>query len=140
MPRFPSIEWCESLVDVLAADPAVLPALREWNGRTLGVIIGRDAGLAADFCIYAKPHATEPRVLELRVCEDEDDLELEEPDYLFRAPFGTVRQLLARKVDPLEMLRKGNVRVEGDLQFLITYGQRYQRLGEAAIEKVETIY
>lgn len=140
MPNFPSIDWCQSLVQTLQAAPGVSVAVQEWSGRSIGVVIGKDVGLARDFCIYAKPHATEPRLLDLRLCEDEDDLELEEPDYLFRAPFGLVRQLLARKLDPLELLRKGQVRVEGDLKFLIPYGQKYQRLGEDAIARVETSY
>lgn len=140
MPRFPSLEWCQALVTLLEKDPAVLPALKDWGGRSIGVVVGKDAGLARDFCVYARPHATEPRLLELRVCEDEDDLGLEEPDYLFRAPLGTVKQLIARKLDPLEVLRKGQVRVEGDLQFLIPLSQKHQRLGEAAIAKLETTY
>ncbi len=140
MPRFPSLEWCEALVKVLEQDPAVLPPLEEWGGRSLGVVVGRDGPLARDFCVYAKPHPTEPRLLALKVCEDEDDLELEEPDYFFRAPFGVVRQVMQKQLDPLEVLRKGRVRVRGDLQFLIVFGQRHQRLGEDAVARVETTF
>jgi hypothetical protein len=133
------MEWCEALVTALQAQPGVDAAVREWGGRTFGVVIGRDGALDRDFCVFARPHAVEPRMLEMRLCEDEDDLELEEPDYLFRAPLGTVRQLMTRQLDPLEVLRKGQVRVEGDLKFLIPYGQKHQRLGETAVACVETV-
>ncbi len=140
MPRFPSLEWCEALAQLLAGDPAVRAPVVEWGGQSIGVVIGRDGPLARDFCVFARPHASEPRLLTLQLCEDEDDLELEEPDYLFKAPFGTVKMLLQGELDPLEVLRKGQVRVKGDLKFLIPFGQRHQRLGDQALAKVETIF
>jgi putative sterol carrier protein len=140
MPRFPSLEWCEALVKLLETEPGVLPALREWGGQSVGVVIGKDKGLAKDFCIFAKPHASELKLEELRMCEDEDDLELEEPDYLFRAPFGLVQQLLARKLDPLDVLMKGQIRVEGDMKKLVPFSQKYRGVGEGAMDKIETVY
>lgn len=140
MPKFPSLEWCQSLVSVLEQDPGIPPAVREWGGKSIGLVIGRDTGLARDFCVYAKPDANSAKLLELRVCEDEDDLELEDPDYLFRAPFGVVKQLLERKFDPLEALRKGQIRVDGDLGPLIPFGQKYKLLGERAVAAVQTSY
>jgi hypothetical protein len=140
MPRFPSLDWCEALVRELERDTTILPALKEWGGRSVGVVIGKDGGLARDFCIFAKPDKALPKLLELRLCEDEDDLELEEPDYLFRAPLGTVKQLILKQLDPLEVLRKGQVRVEGDLKFLLTFSQKYQRVGEAAMAQVLTTW
>jgi hypothetical protein len=140
MPTFPSLDWAHALVAVLEKDPDILVPLREWGGRSVGIVIGRDAGLAKDFCVYAKPHATLPKLEALTLCEDEADLELEEPDYLFRAPFGTVKQVLAKKLDPFELLRKGQVRVEGDLGFLIPFGQKWQKLGDRATAAVPTTF
>jgi hypothetical protein len=140
MAKFPSLEWCQALVSVLEKDPEIAPAVREWAGKSIGVVIGKDAGLAKDFCVYAKPDAKAPKLLELRLCEDEDDLELEEPDYLFRAPFGVVKQLLEKRFDPLEALRKGQVRVAGDIGALIPFGQKYRAIGERAAAAVPTTY
>lgn len=140
MPAFPSLDWCHALVQALESDPSVAAAAAEWGGRSVGVVIGRDRDLARDFCIYARPHATLPKLLELRECEDEDDLEIEEPDYLFRAPFSTFRQLLERRIDPVDVLLKGQVRVVGDLQPLVAFGTRHRLIGERAIEKVQTVF
>jgi putative sterol carrier protein len=134
------MEWCQALVAVLEKEPSALPALREWGGKSVGVIIGKDKGLSQDFCIYAKPHPTELKLDELRLCEDEDDLELEEPDFLFRAPFGLCQQLFAKKLDPIEVLLKGQIRVEGDLKKLVPFSQKYRLLGERASEKVQTTF
>jgi len=136
MPSFPSIEWCRALVEELAKDPAVLVPLREWNGRSLGVVIGKGEGLAKDFCVFARPHATEPRLERLELCEDEDDLGVEEPDYLFRAPISVVKSVMERRLDPLDVLRKGQVKVEGDLQFLVSYGTKHKGVGESAVARV----
>lgn len=140
MSKFPSIAWCEALVRILQADPGVAGAVQEWAGRSIGVVVARDAGLDRDFCIFAKPHASEPRLTELKACEDEDDLELEEPDYLFKVPFGTARQMLGGRVDAVDVLRRGQVKVEGDLAFLITYAQKHQRIGQSAVGRVETSF
>lgn len=136
MSAFPSLEWCKALIRSLEKEPGIAEACREWGGRSIGVVIGSDADLASDFCVFAKPHPTEPRVEDLRVCEDEDDLELEEPDYLFRLPHGLAVHLLHGKLDPLDVLRKGKVRVEGDFKFLLSFGHKHRLLGERAVARL----
>lgn len=138
MNNFPSIDWCKALITELQQEAGIVNAVREWGGRTIGVVVTRGDGLAKDFCIYAKPHATEARVVELKLCDDEDDLLLDEPDYFFRAPFGLVKKLLAQSVDPLTLLRAGEVKVDGDLKFLVPFGQKWQQLGERATARVPT--
>lgn len=140
MPRFPSIEWCRAIEAVVVQDPAAPLAVKEWGGLTVGFVIGRGEGLAKDFCIYLKPHPTDLTVEELRICEDEDDLELEEPDYLFKVPFAICKQLLKKQLDPLAVLRQGEVKVEGDVKKLIVYGQKHQAIGDRAMEKIETTF
>lgn len=140
MPAFPSLDWCHALVKVLEKEPGVLPALLEWGGKSVGFIVGKDKGLDRDFCIYAKPHPTEPRLEVLKQCEDEDDLELEEPEYTFRAPLSLCRKLHEKQLDPIDVLLKGQVAVKGDLKKLIPYSQKYRALGERAGEKIETIF
>jgi putative sterol carrier protein len=140
MPQFPSMEWCRSIEATLAQDPAAPAALKEWGGKTVGFIITRGDGLAKDFCLFIKPHPTALKAEELRECEDEDDLELEEPDYLFKVPFSICKQLMKKQLDPLAVLRQGEVKVVGDVKVLIVYGQKFQAIGERAMEKVETVF
>lgn len=144
MSDFPSLEWCQALVRSLEQDPDVAVACREWGGRSVGVIIGKDRSVGArvlsrDFCVFARPHASEPRIEELRLCEDEDDLELEEPDFLFRFPHGLALQLLERRLNPVDALMKGQVRVEGDMKRLLSFGQKYRLLGERAIARLAPV-
>lgn len=138
MPIFPSIEWCQALVESLEVEPDIAAVAREWGGKSIGVVIAADAGLKEDFCVFAKPHATKVEMEELRSCEDEDDLELDEPDFLFKLPYSLALKLLQRRVEPLDVLRKGQVRVEGDLKELLMFSQKHQALGERAIERLMT--
>lgn len=140
MPRFPSLEWCHALVSAAASDPDVPPVARAWGGRSVGVVLVKGDGLPRDFCVFAKPHPSEPRVEVLKECEDEDDLALEEPDFLFRVAFGTARKLLAGQLDPWEVLRRGQVRVDGDLGVLVPFGQKHQKLGERVLARVDTTF
>jgi hypothetical protein len=136
MPTFPSLDWCRALVEAARRDPDIGAAAREWAGRSVGVVIGRDKGLARDFCVYAEVHADRAELKLLRECPDEDDLAVDEPAYLFRVPYGLALKMMSRKVDPLDALRAGDVRVEGDLKFLVTFGQKWRALGERCIDAV----
>jgi len=140
MPVFPSLEWCRAVESAVLKDPALPAAARDWGGVTVGVIIGKGDGLSKDWCLFVKPHPTELRLEQLRICEDEDDLELEEPDYLFRVPFGICKQVLRKQLDPLDVLRKGQIRVEGDMKKLMSYQAKYRPIGETAMEKIETVF
>jgi hypothetical protein len=140
MPRFPSLEWCRAVEAVVVLDPATPAAVKEWGNATVGVIIGSGDGLAKDFCLYIAPHPTELKLKELKLCEDEDDLELEEPDYLFRVPFGICRQIMEKRLDPFEVVRKGQVRIVGDMKKLLAFGQKHQAIGDRVLARIETVF
>lgn len=140
MPKFPSLEWCRAVEAVALKEPEIPIIAREWGGLSVGVVIARGDGLGKDFCLFIKPHPTELRLEDLRLCEDEDDLELEEPDYFFRVPFAICRGLLAKKLDPFAVLREGKVRVEGDMKRLLALGQKYQPVSDRIAAKVETSF
>jgi hypothetical protein len=140
MPKFPSLDWCRTVEAVALKDPQIPTIAKEWGGLSVGVVIAKGDGLPKDFCLFVKPHPTELRLEALRLCEDEDDLELEEPDYFFRVPYAICRGLLAKKLDPFDVLRKGQVRVEGDMKRLLALGQKYQVVGDRIAEQVETTF
>lgn len=139
MPRFPSLEWCRALVATAQQDPELAVVAREWAGRTIGVVVSSGDGLAQDFCVFVRPHASKPELVELKQCEDEDDLELEEPDYFFKLPFSLAKKLLRKEADPFAVLRAGQVRADGDLKFLVPFAQRWQPLGDRVGARLETV-
>lgn len=138
MPVFPSLEWCRALAAELENDPAAAVAAREWGGRSVGVVLRRPP--AREFCVFVRPHPSEPRPLALIECEDEDDLMLEEPDFVFHASLELVRDVLAGRADPIDVLVRGSVKVEGDLKTLITFGTRHRAIGETVVPRVPTTF
>lgn len=139
MPRFPTLQWCHALIAEAQKEPEISKVAVEWGGRTLGVVISADDGLDSDFCVFARPHATKAEMLELKLCEDEDDLELEDPDFFFKVPFSLTKKLIKKQVDPLAVLRAGQLRADGDLKFLVPFAQRWQFLGDRISERLETV-
>lgn len=138
MISFPSMAWCAALVEEAQKEPEIVQIAREWGGRSVGVVIRKGAGLATDFCVFARPHATKPELEELTLCEDEDDLEIEEPDFLFVIPWTLAQKLLRKEIDPLAVLRAGELRAEGDMRFLIPFAQRWQPLGDRVYARLAT--
>jgi hypothetical protein len=115
-------------------------AAREWGGESVGFVVSKGDGLASDFCLFLKPAAEGLELEEIRICEDEDDLELEEPKFLFKVPFSLCKQVLQGKLDPMQLLRSSQVRVEGDMKKLVAYAGKYQTIGVKAVEQVETTF
>lgn len=134
------MEWCRAIEVVALKDPSVPDAHKEWGGLSVGFVVGKGEELKRDFCILVRPHASELRAEELRICEDEDDLEIEEPDYLFRVPFAICKQVLRGKLDPFQALRAGQVRVEGDMTRLLAMASKYQPVGVRIVEQIETTF
>lgn len=130
MISFPSIAWCRALVAEAQKEPEILQVAKEWAGRSVGVVVKKGPGLERDFCVFARPSPTSAELDVLTECEDEDDLELEEPDFLFVVPWALAQKLLRKELDPLSVLRGGQLRAEGDMRFLVPFAQRWQPLGD----------
>ena len=138
---FPSKEWCLAAARALTADPSAQAALAEFGAFTAGAVIDRGDGLGRDFCLHvAAAPGAEPT---LTFCDDEDELEELEPDYLGHLPHRLVRDLLRAALagqlpDPLRLLTSGQVQIKGDLARLVRVVGRHQTAGLAAIRSIPT--
>lgn len=131
--RFATEEWLAALVSALNRHPDL--------GRAL-------AGLPEDAAVVVEADRAFPRaaaawgrhsggrIAEWRMLEDEDDILELEPAYVFRAPYGTWRDILTG-ADPLQAAVSGRVKVHGDLEALVRRtGYRY--VVEAALGALQT--
>jgi hypothetical protein len=133
---FPSREWCQAAARELDREPEAQAALAELGPVTFGMVLERDGSLAADFCVYVD--AAPGRGAKLLFCDDEDELDELEPDYLARAQAGTIRDVLAamqqgKQPDPLALTTSGKVRLRGDLGRLVRVGGRHPKAGTASL-------
>ena len=138
---FPSKEWCRAAAVALQADPTVQAAVAEFGAFTSGTVIEKGDGLEGDFCLLVAVAPGE--VPRLTFCDDEDELEEHEPDYLGHVPHKLVRDLLraaqgGQAPDPLKLLTSGQVQIKGDLARIVRVVGRHQNAGLAAIRSIPT--
>lgn len=135
MPVFPSKEWCEALVGQLHADPDCVRA-GEGFSTDLAAAVLPDPGAAAEpFAVWGR--VADGRLVEWRVLEDLDEIDEVGPAYQARAPLSVWRQLLARRLDPIEALATGRLLLRGDLRALVERA-RYDRLLWRVLARVPT--
>jgi hypothetical protein len=139
-PTFPSREWCQTAARALDREPEAQAALSDLGPVTFGMVLERDATLAADFCVFVD--AAPGRDAKLVFCDDEDELDDLEPDYLARAQAGTIREVLAamqrgQPPDPLALTASGRVRLRGDLGRLVRVGGRHPQAGTASLRSAQ---
>ncbi len=135
MPLFPSKEWCEEAIRLVNADPEAVEAGRGWVGDFGGVIEAEAGKLAKPFVFHVVPR--DGRVEKFRLLVDPDDLDEFEPAYLARGPYSIWKGLLQGTLDPVEMVLKRKLAVQGDLQPLIER-MRFKGVAERLLVKLVT--
>ena len=139
---FPSEAWARAAAAVLHKDPSAQAALAAFGPFTAGAVILKGDGLAEDFCLYAEVAPGKEPVLQL--CDDEDELDDLNPDYLTHAPHKLVRELLRSVLagetpDALALVTSGRVRLlKGDLGRVVKVAGQHKNAGLAAIRTVAT--
>jgi hypothetical protein len=131
---FGSKAWMAALVAELNRHPDL--------GRALGGL-GRDAALIVEAQRPAWPRTVavygrqeQGRIAAWRFLGDEDEVLELEPAYVFRAPYGILKELF-RGGDAVQAALSGRVKVEGDLEALVRRsGYRY--VVDAALAAVAT--
>ncbi len=131
--RFATKEWLAALVAELNRHPDLGRALAGLPADA-AVVVEADRGFPRAVAAWAR-HAG-GRIAEWRMLEDEDDVLELEPAYVFRAPYGTWREIMTGG-DPLQAAVSGRVKVQGDLEALVRR-TAYRYVVDAALRAVET--
>ena len=138
--RFPSREWCGAAAAAMLRDPAVIAAIADFGPVVAGIVISDLPG-GGDFCVLARVEPGQP--VKLSYPEDEDELEVYQPDYTNWAPYALCRALLeqaraGQRPDPLRAILERKARLKGDLERLIKHAGRHHGAGLEAIRGVPT--
>jgi hypothetical protein len=131
--RFASPEWVAAFVRALADQPG-LPAALEGLTGDLAVVVEPGPGLPAATIAWGR--AEGGRIAEWRLLEDEDELLVQGPAWVVRAPLAAWRELMAGG-DPVKAALSGRVRVTGDLQALVRRAH-HRGVVDAALAAVPT--
>ncbi len=132
---FPSQEWLAALVGAVNAHPDLGRALAGLGADLAAVVEAQPPALPRPFAAWGRQAGG--RIGEWRVREDEDEILEIEPAYVVRAPYRLWKDLLRRRLDPVQAALSGRVRVQGDLEALVRRsGYRY--VIDAALDRVAT--
>jgi hypothetical protein len=133
--RFASEDWIRALIEAVNGHPD-LPRALSGLGADLAAVVEADPPVFPR-SVSAWGRQAGGRIGDWRLLEDEDEILELEPAYVVRAPYRVWKELVRRRLDPLQAAMSGAVKVKGDLESLVRRsGYRY--VIEAALAGVAT--
>jgi len=120
---FGSQEWVDALKKALETSQAYKEAAKNWEGD-LYIIVEPDASYKNRHILYLDLWHGECR--EARVITDENE---KSPKYRIFGPFTNMKQILDKKVDPVQSMMTGKIKVKGDMAQIM-------KMPRAAVELV----
>ena len=120
---FGSQEWVDALKKALETSQAYKEAAKNWEGD-LYIIVDPDASYKNRHVLYLDLWHGECR--ETGVIMDESE---KSPRYRIVGPFTNMKQILDKKVDPVQSMMTGKIKVKGDMAQIM-------KMPRAAVELV----
>jgi putative sterol carrier protein len=120
---FGSQEWVDALKKALETSQAYKEAAKNWEGD-LYIIVEPDASYKNRHVLYLDLWHGECR--ETGVITDENE---KSPKYRIVGPFTNMKQILDKKVDPVQSMMTGKIKVKGDMAQIM-------KMPRAAVELV----
>jgi putative sterol carrier protein len=106
---FGSQEWVDALKKALETSQPYKEAAKNWEGD-LYIIVEPDASYKLRHILYLDLWHGKCR--QGRVITDERE---ESPKYRIFGPFTNMKQILDKKVDPVQSMMTGRIKVKGDM-------------------------
>ncbi|HFD40799.1 MAG TPA: hypothetical protein ENJ31_13230 [Anaerolineae bacterium] len=113
--RFPSDEWIKAMMEEVNKSEAYRKAAAKWEG---------------DFYFIAEPGPglPEPVALyidlwhgEARSARQVDDMSEENPEFIIRAPVNTWRKVIEKKLDPIQGMITGRLKLKGTMSKIMRF-------------------
>jgi len=120
---FGTQEWVDALKKALETSQAYKEAAKNWEGD-LYIIVDPDASYKNRHVLYLDLWHGECR--ETGVIMDESE---KSPRYRIVGPFTNMKQILDKKVDPVQSMMTGKIKVKGDMAQIM-------KMPRAAVELV----
>ncbi len=120
--KFPSDEWIKALSELLNASETYHRSAKDWEG---------------DFIFVAEPDETNPEAAYLHLQLHHGSSagaamvspdNLPEAEYTINAPFSTWRKVIDGKLDPIQGMMTGQLKLQGDLMKVMRYPKAAQEI------------
>lgn len=107
--KFPSEEWVMALMDVVNASEPYQKAAAKWEGDFY-FVVEPGPGLTESMALYIDLWHGEAR----SACVVADESEMS-PEFVIRAPINTWRRVIEKKLDPIQGMITGQLKLKGTL-------------------------
>lgn len=129
--KFPSAEWMEALMVEVNQSDAYRKSATKWEGDFY-FIVEPGPGLAEQMVLYIDLWHGEARSTS-RVASEEE----KSPEFVIRAPLATWRRVIEKKLDPIQGMITGQLKLKGTMSKIMRYPKAAAELVNCAT-KVST--
>ncbi len=129
--KFPSDEWIKALREKLNDSESYQRSAKDWEGDFIFVVEADDNIPESAYLHLQLYHGSSPGA----TMADPD--QLPETEYTINAPFATWRKVIDGKLDPIQGMMTGQLKLKGDLMKIMRYPKAAQEI-VACCAKVPT--
>jgi putative sterol carrier protein len=120
--KFPSDEWIKELSNRLNQSESYERSAKDWEGDFIFVVEPDDGYDDTAYLYLDLYHGRSPTAA---IVESEDERHTE---FVIRAPFGSWRQVIEGKLDPIQGMMTRRLKVSGNLMKIMRYPKAAQEL------------
>lgn len=120
--QFPSEEWIQALRDLLNASESYQRSAKDWEGDFIFVVEPDEVYPNTDYLLLKLYHGSS------QGAELLDPEHLPETEYTINAPFSTWRKVIDGKLDPIQGMMTGQLKLKGNLMKVMRYPKAAQEI------------
>jgi putative sterol carrier protein len=124
--RFPSDEWIKTMMEVVNNSEAYRKSAAKWEGDFY-FVVEPGPGLPEPSVLYIDLWHGEAR----SACEVADENE-KDPEFVIRAPVNTWRRVIEKKLDPIQGMITGQLKLSGTMSKIMRFPKAASELVNCA--------
>ena len=124
--RFPSDEWIKAMMEVVNESEAYRKSATKWEGDFY-FVVEPGPGLPEPSVLYIDLWHGESR----SACEVADESE-KDPEFVIRAPVTTWRRVIEKKLDPIQGMITGQLKLSGTMSKIMRFPKAASELVNCA--------
>jgi len=113
--KFPSDEWIKELSRQLNASEAYEKAARDWEGDFIFIVEPDEAHPETAYLFLSLYHGKSP---DAAMVKSEEERKAE---FVIRAAFSTWRRVIEGKLDPIQGMMTGRLKLKGNMMKIMRY-------------------
>ena len=124
--KFPSDEWVKAVQELLNSSESYQRAAKDWEGDFIFVVEPDESYAETAYLHLELYHGSSPGAAMV----DADNLP--ETEYTINAPFGTWRKVIDGKLDPIQGMMTGQLKLKGTMSKIMRFPKAASELVNCA--------